>query len=376
MQLTGIRVENWKNFKSVDLELEKRVFIVGPNASGKSNLLDALRFVRDIADPEGGFQKAVRSRGGVSQLRCLHARRQPNIAIELKIAMNGEPSTYRIEFKQDMLRRPLVVREQVRRGDRQVLSRPEEDDLGDPSRLTQTYLEQVNANKAFRDVAEFLADIRYLHVVPQLIRDPDRVIQRAGDPYGSDFLNQIARTNRRTLTSRLRRINEALRVAVPQLRELKLETDERGVPHLRGLYEHWRPHAGWQSEEQFSDGTLRLVGLLWAFLDGTRPLLLEEPELSLHAAVVRYIPILMQRTSRKSSRQIIVSTHSADLLSEPGISADEVVMLTPSNDGTRARISSAHQEVRDLVEGGLPIGEAVLPRTAPQRASQLALFDA
>ena len=42
------------------------------------------------------------------------------------------------------------------------------------------------------------------------------------------------------------------------------------------MCEHWRPDAGWQTETQFSDGTLRLLGLLWSVLDGTGPLLLEE----------------------------------------------------------------------------------------------------
>jgi hypothetical protein len=143
---------------------------------------------------------------------------------------------------------------------------------------------------------------------------------------------------------------------------------------LTGRYEHWRPNAGWQTEEHFSDGTLRLLGLLWALLEGNAPLLLEEPELSLHAAVVRYIPSMMNRAGRKSSRQVLISTHSADLLSDEGIAPEEVVLLEPSGDGTRAVVAVQNQQVRALVEGGLTIGDAVLPLTAPRAASQLALF--
>ena len=95
-------------------------------------------------------------------------------------------------------------------------------------------------------------------------------------------------------------------MAVPQLKDLELSRDERGVPHLRGLYEHWRANAGWQTEDQFSDGTLRLMGLLWVLLDGTEPLLLEEPELSLHPEVVRFIPAIMARLGRKAGRQVLV----------------------------------------------------------------------
>ena len=374
MRITHLKLENWKNFKEAHLAFQRRVFVVGPNASGKSNLLDAIRFLRDVAHPEGGFQRAVRSRGGVSQIRCLHARREPNVAMEASLQINSDAWTYRVEFAQDNQRRVLVEREEVRKNGKEVLSRPTPEDRTDETRLTQTYLEQVNANREFRPVAEALAGIRYLHVVPQLMREPDRVSPRPQDPYGSDFLEQVARTNKRTLEARLKRINEALRVAVPNLRELRLEADERGVPHLKGLYEHWRPNAGWQTEEQFSDGTLRLLGLLWAFLDGSEPLLLEEPELSLHTAVVRFIPAMMVSAGRKSQRQVVVSTHSADLLADESIAPDEVVLLTPTHDGTKAELASGIEEIRALLEGGIPMGEAVVPRTSPRGASQLALF--
>lgn len=374
MKFDHIRLENWKNFRSVDLPLQRRAFIVGPNAAGKSNLLDAFRFLRDIADPEGGFQRAVKSRGGVSQLRCLHARQQPNVAIEVAMSLDGAVWTYRVEFAQDNQRRALVRKEEVTCDGKTILARPDASDNQDPNRLTQTHLEQVNANKGFRVIADFFAQIRYLHVVPQLVRESDRLAPRPQDPFGSDFLEQIARTSKRTLDSRLKRINQALAVAVPQLRELKLDRDDRGVPHLKGLYEHWRPNAGWQTEEHFSDGTLRLLGLLWALLEGSAPLLLEEPELSLHAAVVRFIPSMMNRAGRKSSRQVLISTHSADLLSDEGIALEEVVLLEPSGDGTRAVMAVQNEQIRALLEGGLTVADAVLPLTAPRHASQLALF--
>lgn len=375
MRISRLKLENWMNFRSVDLPLDRRVFVVGPNASGKSNLLDSIRFLRDVADPEGGFQRAVRERGGISQIRSLHARRQPNVVIEVELEGNAHWA-YRLEMGQDNLRRAQIKSELVRKNGVAFRRRPDDNDRADPSRLSQTHLEQVSANHDFREVAEELGEIRYLHIVPQLVRDPDRAVRRSHDPYGSDFLEQIARTPKKTLTARLRSINEALRVAVPQLRELKLEPDERGVPHLRGLYEHWRPNAGWQNERQFSDGTLRLIGLLWAFLEGSAPLLLEEPELSLHAAVVRHVPAMMITAGRKVGRQVIVSTHSADLLSDPGIAAEEVILLEPTAEGTSAQLAASNRQVKALLESGMPMGLVVLPVTSPPSAMQLSLFSA
>lgn len=377
MNFTRIKLSNWKNFLYVDVPLQKRVFLVGPNAAGKSNFLDAIRFLRDVADPQGGFRSATESsvRGGVSQIRSLHARRYPNVTIEVEVELGEGPRwTYRIEFSQDNQRTPIIKREVVLLGETVLLERPDQEDKLDESRLTQTHLEQVNANKQFRVLQEEFAKIRYLHLVPQLVREPDRSIGRPRDPYGGDFLEQLARTNKRTLQSRLKKIQEALRVAVPQLKQLELHRDERGVPHLRGLYDHWRPNAGWQTEEQFSDGTLRLMGLLWVLLDGAQPLLLEEPELSLHPAVIRYLPSMMARLGRKSGRQVFVSTHSPDLLADPGIAAEEVLVLEPTAEDTRVSLAASDDQTRLLLEGGAPMSEAVLPRTAPKKANQLSLF--
>jgi predicted ATPase len=381
MRFTHLAAENWRNFRHLDIPLQRRVFLVGPNAAGKSNLLDALRFLRDVADPQGGFQRAVLapSRQGVSHIRSLHARQYSNVVLDVSMDLEEAKWRYRLEFSQDNTRRPVVRKEEVWRDDQRLFGRPGDADKADPARLTQTHLEQVNANKDFRPVAEFLAQVRYTHLVPQLVRDRDRYVARERDPFGGDFLDQLARMQkeqRRTFDSRLKKIEGALKVAVPQLERLKLEQDERGVPHLRGLYRHWRPDAGWQSEGQFSDGTLRLLGLLWSLLDGSGPLLLEEPELSLHAAVVQYLPAMMWRLGRKAGRQTIVSTHSAEMLSDTSISMEEILLLQPSKEGTTVRPAREVQEIRDLVAAGVPPGEAVLPRTAPKDSEQLALFTA
>lgn len=209
-----LRLKNWKNFAGVEVELQNRVFLVGPNAAGKSNFLDAIRFLRDVASSGGGFQEAVGRRGGVSALRC----------------------------------------------------------QADPELLTQTHLEQVNVNRPFRELVEFFASVRYLHIVPQL-------------------------------------------------HEIKLEPDAGGTPHLRGKYQHWRGQGAWQTEEQFSDGTLRLMGLLWVAMEKQGPLL-----------------------------------------------------LFPENEGTTVTTAGSLTEVRDLLEGGLSLADVVVPRTRPPQATRLPLF--
>ncbi len=236
LRFTHIKLGNWRNFAQVDVDLERRGFLIGPNASGKSNFLDVFRFLSDLVSVGGGLQEAVRKRGGVSSLRCLAARRYSDIVLCICVGSDENLNAweYELHFSQDNLRRPIVKFERVARNGSDILKRLDDKDKLDSERLKQTYIEQVYANQPFREVANFFSTVRYLHIVPQLVRDPDRSIGRREDPFGGNFLEHIAGTPDKTRNSRLKRIVNALRVAVPQLKELELWRDVRGTPHLRG----------------------------------------------------------------------------------------------------------------------------------------------
>ena len=154
-------------------------------------------------------------------------------------------------------------------------------------------------------------------------------------------------------------------MAVPQLEELQFERDlSNGKPHLKAKYSHWRVHGAWQREDQFSDGTLRLIGLFWVLQEDPGLLLLEEPELSLNAKIVSLLAPFIHKLQGKG--QVLVTTHSAELLSDPGISLDEVVLLEPSAEATKICSANSLADVRDLVEGGLGLGAAILPHATPK----------
>ena len=376
LRFTRLEITNWRNFTRASVRLGQRVFLVGPNASGKSNLLDVFRFLQDIADVGGGFQAAVEERGGVSRLRSLAARSNPSVRVSVRIGTDEDPDrwAYELTFGQQTRGRrlPQIEAERVTLNGKVILRRRttrEDDEL-----RTQTMLEQVASNRDFREISEFLRSMRYLHILPQLIREPERATPYVDDPYGSDFLEQVARTNSRTKKARLRRIAEALRVAIPQLEELEEYRDDTGSPHLRARYQHWRGKGAWQDESQFSDGTLRLMGLLWVLQDGAGPVLLEEPELSLHPEVVRRLPQLLQRVANWSGRQAILSTHSTDLFLDEGIGLDEVLILTPEGEGTTVSQAEDVHEISELLEGGGMLLDAIMARTRPPNAHQLALF--
>ena len=385
MFITKLKLKNWRNFRNADVNLRERVYVVGPNASGKSNLLDALRFLRDVAKAEGGgLQKAVKDRGGMTKVRCLLARKDPVVSIEVEIADRVDiPPLWRysLGFRGEGKgqNRVVVSHESVEdlHQSKNLLNRPDSQDKQDPDRLTQTHLEQINTNKLFRDIADFFSSVTYLHLVPQLLKHADQLggYRIEHDPFGQAFLERIAKTPEKTRTARLKKIEEVLQVCVPNMRNLRFSRDDStGTPHLEALYEHWRPDAGWQREDQFSDGTLRLMGIMWSLLEGDSLLLLEKPELSLNADIVRRIHQLVWRMQRQAKyrRQVFITTHSEALLQDKSIDPREVIRLEPTGDGTIVLESS--ESDKELVAAGYSVAEAILPQVKPSQVDQLSLF--
>lgn len=372
MIITNVELVNWKNFHRCDVAISKRTFIVGANASGKSNFLDAFRFLRDIARTGGGLQTAVSSRGGMKKLRCLAARARTDIeiAVVLEDDENNQKWEYRLSFKSTgggiMKKEVSILKEEVRKGDEVILLRTPSSDGEDSDTLKYTHLEQATSNQKFRELRNFFTSMEYLNIVPQLVRDSTLLLpSEIDDFYGRTFLQRLASMNKNTSAAYLRRVNEVLKRAVPQLDELTLSYDRNGRPHLEARYEHWRANGSKQQESQFSDGTLRLIGFMFALLDCKGTVLLEEPETNLHSSIVAQLPsfISKMQRSKREIRQVIITTHSYEMLSDKGISAEEVILLRPTDEGTKVQNAAAIQDVRDELMAGFTIADSVIPYT-------------
>jgi hypothetical protein len=246
-----------------------------------------------------------------------------------------------------------------------LIDRPGKAEEKDELLLRETHIEQISANAEFRELVDFLSGATYVHLVPQLLKFGDQIGGRVidDDPFGQAFMLRIARTNQRTRDARLKRIEGALRTVVPQLEDLKfLKDDVTGHPHLEITFRHHRPQGAKQREDQFSDGTLRIMSILWLLQEGgNSPLLLEEPELSLNEEIVAQLPRIMAsvKSKARSGRQFIVTTHSEALLSNSGIDPRGIVILSPSDDGSTIR--SVSKDEQDALNAGLSPAEAVLP---------------
>ena len=378
MIISKIELFNWKNFHRCEVGVQERCFVVGANAAGKSNFIDALRFLRDVAKQGGGLQTAVRVRGGITKIRCLAAREQSNVKLAIELSESDSRELcwhYELNFKHTgggiRENQVKIVSEKVFSGreQRYVLDRSAETLGEDEETLKYTYLEQPNANKDFRVIQQFLQNVEYLNVVPQMVRE-SASSSYSGDKedyYGRNFLKRLALLNDNTRLSYFRKINEFLKLAVPQLEELSFVKDEIGVPHLEARYVHWRTRGSKQQEMQFSDGTLRLIGFLFALIDSNGVLLLEEPEINLHPGIVAQFPEFIAKIQRvkKGGRQVFITTHSYDILSNEGIAPEEVLLLTNSPEGTEVEVLSNVEKAKNILAAGFSMADVVMPLTKP-----------
>ena len=399
MIITHLSATNWRNFRQIDVPLSERQFIVGPNASGKSNFLDIFRFLRDIVKNErGGLQEAVASRGSVAIIQSLVVEQDAEVAIEVRLADTSESAEtwrYAVGFRQVPQNQSYshryfasLTHERVWKDGKLLIDRPDTEDEKDPDRLIHTTLE--NTNHDFQELVDFFHSITYLHLVPQFLRFPDLVTggsvetdanarqassisrrQSTRTQLGHDLLEKIASVDEDTRRLHIETIKEAFKIAVPQLESLEFTNDEMGRPHLSLRCSHWHPSSPAQHEDQFSDGTLRLLGLLWTLLESESVLLLEEPELSLHVGIVSELAYLIYKMRASKNQQVLVSTHSDVLLAQPEIDGTEVLMLTPTKSGTEVKIASDSEAVKQLLEADFTVGEAALSRSSPENVKEM-----
>lgn len=376
MKFTQLKLLNWKNFQKVDTTVVDRMVVYGHNASGKSNFLDAFRFLRDVARQGGGLENAVRARGGYSKIRSLHAHGGGNVCLEVKLSGDdNENWQYHLEFKGPPLRsqgiQAIVTKEWITHNDVVIHERNVAAESADTRQ--ETLLQQGLAGEHFGEVRRALGQIRYLHLVPQLLKHPGAFDgpDLPDDPFGKGFLEAIAKTGSRERDRRIKIISGAMSGVIPFLDSLRYK-EELGKPHLVAKFKHWRGVDAEQNETQFSDGTLRLIGLLWSMLSIDGLLLLEEPELSLNSEIVKQIPGMISYVhDRRMNTQVILTTHTLDMVDDEGIALEETFQVVPGNKGS-ALESIAHDKPSvDLFKSKLPLRQIVHSRVRAVSPSQL-----
>lgn len=334
--LKTLRVRQYKSLERIELPLGGLTVLVGPNAAGKSNLIDALRLLQDGLRED--MRSAVKRRGDRAVLFESKAQSRWGDALELEIDcwLPGLPKTAWLDFhlQYDFRYSAGSVREETldlrkskpdRRLNRIYSARDGQLEFGvhrangdafkspEPGLLALKAISYLKNFDEVRQVRSFIESWRFL--VPEVakIREPRRLSREDVLESSGGNLANVLRTLDDAKSPALPRIIEDLKTLLGFVEEVRTET-ERGQVSLL-LREKGR--ATDLESLHLSDGTLRLLAILTALHTLPSPglLCIEEPEHGLHPALLGPLcGALRSVCEPRGGRQVILTTHSADLV--------------------------------------------------------------
>ena len=373
--ITRLRVRNFKSLRDVDLPLGPLNVLVGPNMAGKSNILDALKFLFQVFFPEAGTEGimyALALRGGPSGV-VWKGGEEKLISIALEAVDDGEPdTTYKYEL-QLIAGAGLFVTVQneslkLSRGDKEIdlihrdggscrLANADGKDMGNvpSSGVSVSALQYARPDWDGYKLHEWVRGSRFYHLVPPVMRQQSQigsgqVLTQAGDNV-SAWLMWIQSHSPEAFG----RINEVLRDLFPEIIHARTIPTRFGTVQLE-ISEKvlTQPTTGLQA----SDGLLVLVALLSLIyvppeLSGTL-FCIEEPENHLHPKLLETLVALLRQVrqeildSEKHLTQIIITTHSPYLVDQ--MTLDEVTWIEKKDGASRAFRPADKAHLRKLVE--------------------------
>lgn len=396
--LRRVVLQNFMSIARCSLDLRALNFLVGQNGAGKSNFLDALRFTADSLNTS--VEHALRDRGGIGEVRRRSAGHPTNFGVRLDWSLpSGDSGVYAFRIGAKPQGAFEVQREHCTVNFAKPTTEPasyeirsgqiHQCSLASPPAAAsdRLFLVAVSGQPEFRPLYDALLRQGLYNFNPDVIRelqspDPGEVLTSDGRNLASVLKRMADQPN-----GRMDRLVEMLSKVVPGITGVshrpvgKKETLEfRQL--VAGSKDAWRFDA-----ENMSDGTLRSLGVLVALFqppatDGraVRVVGIEEPETALHPGAAAVLRSALFEASRHT--QVIVTSHSPDLLDDKQISADTIISVTSRGGETILGPvdEASRNSIRDhLFTAGelLRLNQIATDETAHQQitASQLDLFD-
>lgn len=396
--LRKLSIRNYKSIAACQVSLKGLTILVGRNGSGKSNFLDAVHFVTDALLTS--LDHALKSRGGIGDVRRRSTGHPINFAIKLEVALSDYClATYGFEIAarkeggfavrseilniRDSTNRVIA---QYRREERtvNVLVHGAPVPVVPPVIADRLYLVTAAGLPQFRPAYDALLAMGFYNLNPEAMKEvqsPDAGEILQSD--GSNIASVIARLTAEQPAT-LERIKTYLASIIPGI-----ENVERAALGPRETIQFFQKVQGSQYPWRFyassmSDGTLRALGALVAvtqFAGSELPIQLvglEEPETALHpAAAGALMEALREATSHT---QVLVTSHSPDLLDQLDAERDGLLVVASENGNSKiAAPDSASVEAirRHLYTPGemLRMDQLQPDASDVERQEQLDLFD-
>lgn len=354
--ITSIEIKNYKSLRDVTIPLQPLTVLVGPNAAGKSNILDCLAFVADIV--REGLRGALGRRGGFSDVVW---GGQDEDQVSLTIAFEGHPRPGEREVPESfriVVDATGIVEEEARihTAEGQSLSYNRKKD-GRLRREDQGRIGAVELDTSMLGVSplavvrEDLRDWCFHDFSHREMRSPQpvrREIRINSDGNNAATILHWIYSEERDVFDR---VEEDIKVGIPEVDEL-----------LSRLTRDGRTYLGWKEKDvpgpihawNMSEGSVRLVGVLLALRVPSPPRLatFETPEIHLHPYLMEYLADILRAGSERS--QVIATTHSAALLN--CLLPDNVLIVSKERGVTRVKQVEDSRQLREALKR-LGLGE-------------------
>ena len=335
-RISRLRYRNFMSFADESPTLDDLVVLVGPNGAGKSNFVEGLRFLRDALTI--GLDSAITKRGGIDLIRRKSpAGRPPDMEIGVDGLADGARFSYRVTIGAVEGGEWLIKGEHCRfaghaleRDETSLMMRGPDIDPELHS-IDSKVLMIPLVGPPFRRVASLLRDIGAYSIYPDVLREPRRLLGQARLEDDAQNLTSVLRGLRERRSPAADRIRDALGDLVPGVSNFRVTNNGGWLAVSLAMQSDDREM--WFDASQVSDGTLRMLGILTAIHQRPPPSLIaiEEPELSVHPGAAAVLCDELIEASQ--NMQVVVTTHSPDIISRMPVSALRVVER--SADGTR-----------------------------------------
>jgi predicted ATPase len=387
--VTRVRLRNYRSIAGCDVALQPLTILVGPNGSGKSNFLDALRLTAESL--RGSLDHALRERSGVAEVRRKSHGHPNHFGIRLDFQLEGSPGYFAFEVAARTggayeIRHEACAWAGASYGiERGEIKRPPAA-VSPPASDDRLYLVNAAGLPEFRPVFDALSTMGFYNISPAKIRalqSPDQgdLLDREGSNLAS-VLNRLGKA----APAIKERIEEYLARVVPGI----LGFDAAPVGHMETIEFRQRvvgSKAPWQFPAiNMSDGTLRALAVLTALFQSGDPkraparlIGIEEPETALHPAAAGLLLDCLREGARE--RQVVITTHSPDLLDNDAVAPDQLLAVS-AVDGTTTigRVDAASSDAlrASLYRAGelLRMGQLEPDEASISSADQLELFEA
>ena len=322
--LKKLLLRRFRSFPGAEIQFDNPTFLVGRNGAGKSNLADAFSFLSEAMTPplsavferRAGFAAVVNRRSSRGRPSNLGLRVD---MLDLDEATSRANYAFELQYLKDYGFK--VVRERCfLRLDRGFI-RFDRNEKGftsnvkslDPPLVPNALaLPLIGGDARFRPIWDFLSGMHVYRIDPTVLRgmqDPD-----SGVPLHSNGRNAVS------IIREIRRIPNDWKTFLALLKSIvpgttDLRSIEHGDKFSLELTQEWTNSDRMRFESyNLSDGTLRSLGLLTAVFQRPRPsvLVIEEPEATMHPGALGAVLDLLSYA--KDFMQVVVTTHSSDLL--------------------------------------------------------------